>query len=69
MAASPRKPRVGGWVEVIGGQHAGVIFQRMAEYDDMYCSGHFCVSWSELLDYAGADGVRSHRPNRRATAE
>jgi hypothetical protein len=53
---------VGGWVEVVSGQHAGVVFQRSPDYDDTYVSGHFCLSWSELLDYAGADGVRPYRP-------
>ena len=65
MPVVSRRPRVGGWVEVVSGRHAGAIFQRMAEYDDTYCSGHFCLSWSELLEYAGPDGVRGYRANRR----
>jgi hypothetical protein len=64
MSAGSRRPRVGGWVEVVSGPHAGVIFQRMPEYDDAYCSGHFCLEWQELLDYAGSDGVRSYSPTR-----
>ncbi|NUT50885.1 MAG: hypothetical protein HOV94_26785 [Saccharothrix sp.] len=68
MSAGSRRPRVGGWVEVVSGRHAEMIFQRMVEYDDVYCSGHFCLSWSELLDYAGPGGVRSHRVNRRVTS-
>jgi hypothetical protein len=69
MSATARKPRVGGWVEVVGGLHAGVVFQRMAEWDDTYCSGHFCLSWPELLDYAGVDGLRSYRPSRNEAAQ
>lgn len=68
MSAGSRKPRVGGWVEVVSGQHAGVIFQRMPEYDDVYCSNHFCMSWSELLDYAGVGGLRSHKVDRLEAA-
>jgi hypothetical protein len=67
MPTGSRKPRVGGSVEVVGGPHTGVTFQRMADADDLYCSGHFCLSWQELLDYAGEDGVRSYS-TRRATS-
>jgi hypothetical protein len=45
------------------------VFQRMAEWDDTYCSGHFCLSWPELLDYAGVDGLRSYRPSRNEAAQ
>lgn len=62
MAATYRRPRVGGWVEVVSGQHAGVVFQRSSDCDDTYVSGRFCLSWSELLDYAGAEGVRPFKP-------
>lgn len=62
MAATSRRPRVRGWVEVVSGQHAGVVFQRSSDYDDTYVSGQFCLSWLELLDYAGTDGVRPYKP-------